>query len=1363
MEEKIPNGKADIRLTPASVPENAFIASPPLAAEQQMELVSEAFMPQPPMDAMHSVAPTSPVASSTRHEAVTDTDKTQATCEQPNENYTVPVSSDAAGNASAQPAGQTPASPKKPSKRDEYKKTLSNFTRIFSYSSRGDCVILNAAVVAAIGAGLTFPLLIIVFETITGIFNQSVLSIVYLFIGRLVLGYIATLGFRTASLRISSAMRLEYLKAILGQTVSLLDTQPSGQIASIVTTVTHTLQTGIGEKLSLLIQSISLIVSAVIISLIRSWKLTLVTSCGLFVITICYCVTIPFVLSNMKEIEESNVKASAVVSESLGAIRMVAACGAEEKMGMRYQHWVDESREKGMWLSKIMAVQQGTIFFSVYATFALSFWYATRMLLKSEITNVSTLIIVLMCVMMIVTAVGGIAAPFSAVARSAGAAGILFIGIDAPRPITTGLKDPDVSATGDIMLCNVNFTYPSRPTAKILDNVSFVIPAGKVTAIVGPSGSGKSTIVGLIERWYDLDGDMDKKMLILYFRNGFIQTGGKNLHELDLKWWRSQIGLVQQEPFLFNDTILNNVAFGLVGTDWERAPHDKKRELVEQACKEAFADEFISRLPEGYDTSVGNSGIKLSGGQRQRLAIARSIVKQPKILILDEATSSIDVRGEKMVQAALDKVAKNRTTIMIAHRLSTVKRADNIVVLQKGKVVQQGTHDSLMAQEGGAYWLLSNSQRLLMSEEADESSDLPDADVRGKDILVTHTEAKTEPSDSASAGSHETAYKPKGTFRSFGAMLVEQKPFWPWYTIMLVGALIAGASAPLQALMFAALISSYSYWGDYLVALTNFWCLMFLILAIAVGIGYFALGFASTRVAFLITTVYCAEYFQNILSKPIPFFDTENHSTGTLTALISTDPAQLQQLLGINMAFVTISVLNVIGCLTISFYFGWKLTLVAISSAMPLALAAGFFRIRCEKGFEKLTLEVFSESAKFATEAVDAIRTVTALTLEDSICARYEKLLRDHVSKALRRDRYTTLVFAASDSLPLLCMAFVLWYGSRLLVSGEYGTFNYLIVYIAVIQGAIGAGQWLSFGPNISQATVAANRIQETRVRDKDETSQTTLNDNVVHMEEKGVKIELHNVWFKYPTRDVPVLSDLNMTIEKGQFAAIVGPSGCGKTSIISLLERFYKLNSGQILFNGTDISTIPLQAHRKLISLVAQEPSLFEGSIRENILLGVDETTTLDSVLYQSCREAEIHDFIVSLPEGYDTKVGTKGVLLSGGQRQRISIARALIRNPKVLLLDEPTSNLDSETERLVQEVLLRNREDRTVVMVAHRLATVQNADVIFVLGDEGVLERGTHGELLQRSGLYYSMCQSQALDRQCPDLFEKGFGGEV
>ncbi|RDW89223.1 p-loop containing nucleoside triphosphate hydrolase-14 [Coleophoma cylindrospora] len=1272
-------------------------------------------------------------------------------------------------NQSEGTASEDPKDEKKASfSKAEYQIAFSHFLRIFSYTTRGDRFLLYAAAVASILTGVTLPLMNVVFGQLVGAFNsfytpdsgetkalftedidRNVLYLVYLFVVRLFLDYVAVLGFRMVSVRISAAVRLAYLKALFKQPISVLDTLPAGQTAAIITITANILQMGISEKLSMLLQSTSMVLTALIVAFQYSWLLTLVTSTGLLFIIVFYCVTIPVLVKMTKEVEHADRMSSSIASEVFGSIRMVAACEAEGKMAKRYSGWVLESRRRGLLMSPLVAIQQAPVFFAIHAMFALSFWFAIRLYMDYQITSVTTIIIVLMSVMTIVMSIGTIASPISAAASSAGAAAIFFTIIDAPQPMTHGITESEISAENDIVLENVNFAYPVRPDVKVLNNLSVTFPAGKLTAIVGASGSGKSTIVGLLERWYELDGNMTDNMLTLFFRNGNITIGGRKLHEIDLKWWRSQIGLVQQEPFLFNDTIYKNVEYGLIGTEWEYATDEKKNELIKRACKESFADEFISRLPEGYNTMVGDSGIKLSGGQRQRIAIARSVVKQARIMIFDEATSAIDVRGEKIVQAALDKVSKNRTTITIAHRLSTIMKADNIVVLQKGQVVQQGTHEELMADPEGPYYALASAQKLSMSETS-TAKELVEPEAMDMEPIILDDEV---PEEVEEEDLEMPVSKTKRFFGSFMLFLWEQKPRWGWYLLMLIGSLGAGAAVPLHAFLFAKLISLFSFWGQYLQDQTNWWCLMFTILAAGVGASYLILGWSSNTISFNITSFYRQEYFQNVLLKPVSYYDGEENSVGALTSRMASDPQQLQQLLGINMAIVIISIFNILGSIGLSFYFGWKLTLLTVCSSFPIILAAGFFRIRYETQFEKMNYAVFAESSKFATESIGAFRTVSSLTLETKICGRYETLLRDHSKKAFRKARFSTLVFAMSDSISLLCMAFVLWYGGQLLANKEYTPFQYLVIYLAVVQGSTTAGQSLSFGPNVAQAFAAATRIQAMRPPpEKEESSSELLDLSVLETNEKGpqgVKIELKNVWFKYPTRDVPVLKGLDMTIERGQFAAIVGPSGCGKTSIISLLERFYQVQRGQILYHDIDIDRISLREYRRTISLVAQEASLFSGTIRENILLGVDESTITDTALHQTCRDAEIHDFISSLPEGYDTAVGAKGIALSGGQKQRIAIARALIRNPRVLLLDEATSNLDSETERSVQAVFEKTAKGRTMVVVAHRLATVQNADVIFVVSDGVVVEKGDHASLLRQRGVYYQMCQSQALDR--------------
>ncbi|KAI0535827.1 multidrug resistance protein [Xylaria digitata] len=1286
--------------------------------------------------------------------------------------------------------------------RPEREAGFKDYIRVFGYARGWDLPLLVLAGVAAAGAGVTLPIVNIIFGRLVNQFNgyfldppqstreefqaslnRQALYLFIIFLVRFTLSYLNKFAYRMIGIRMSAAIRMDYVRCLFGQTIHVLDSMPPGAAAGTITTTANTLQLGISEKLGTLIEWTSTIIAAIVISFTYSWSQALVTSSVILFIGLVLSVLLPFILKGTSRLTKAETKSTSIASETFSSIRMVTACGAEDQMAKRFAVWVAAAKRHGQKTSPFLAVQFGLVFFSIFATFGLSFWYGTKSYRDGLIHDVGTITVVLFSVFLLVFSLERISTPLIAIGKAVVAACEFFVVIDAPRPELGELRDPDVSASKDIVFKGVDFAYPSRPHVKVLDQLNLTIEAGKLTAIVGPSGSGKSTIVGLLERWYTLHDqhiiakaiDVEQKKKEEKKKNkknkktnsddtddeeppvepektgpavelkGSISIGEHELDKIHLKWWRSQIGLVQQEPFLFNDTVYNNVAYGLIGSTMEHETEERKKELVREACKEAFADEFIDRLPDSYDTPVGDSGLKLSGGQRQRLCIARAIIKRPKILILDEATSAIDVRGERIVQAALDRVSQGRTTITIAHRLSTIKKADTIVVLKKGVVAEKGNHESLLQNEKGVYYGLVHAQQLSLGEPADASdSEEPEEE----DITTILTREKSAAISDIPDESKPEGWKNRGLFGSFGRLLYEQRSRFPFYGIVIFAAAVAGSNAPLQAWLFAKVVVVFQYIGDLpkFTREANFWSLIWVILGIGIGLGYFVLTFVATNLAYHVSSTYRQQYFEGILYQKTSFFDHEDNSAGTLTARVGGDPKQLEELLGVNMALVYTSFFTLIGALAIAYAFGWKLALVATTVTAPLGLLAGYFRFRYELEFEKMNNAVFAESSQFAAEAIGAFRTVASLTLEDTITTRYEGLLTGHVGQAFRKATWRTLIFAFSDSVGLGVQSLVFWYGGTLLASHEYDLLSFFVCYLAITQGAEAAGQGFSFGPNAAQATAAANRILSIREsRNRDITSKTAE----IPDTEGGIKIELRDVHFRYPTRNLSVFKGINITIEKGQFAALVGASGCGKTSIISLLERFYDVHRGQILANGTDISSIDVYEYRKKLSLVAQEPTLFQGTLRENILLGVNPDSISDEQLHAVCRDASIHEFIVSLPDGYNTEIGSRGVSLSGGQKQRIAIARALIRQPNILLLDEATSSLDSESEKLVQAAFERAANGRTMVVVAHRLATVQNADVIFVLGEGKVLEQGSHTELLKKKGVYWNMCQSQALDR--------------
>ncbi|GKT54240.1 ABC transporter [Colletotrichum tofieldiae] len=1143
-------------------------------------------------------------------------------------------------------------------KRPEREPGFKDYIRVFSYATKWDIVIYIFASIASIGAGTTLPLMNIVFGSLAGQFtnyfmdpprmtrhefevllDQLSLYMLGLFLGRFVLNCINKFCFRMIGVRLSSAIRLHYIQSLFGQSVHVLDSMPPGSAASTITATANTLQIGISEKLGTFMEYNGTVWCAIVVAFVWSWKLTLVTFSIVIFILIVVSIFMPFIVRLQDQQAKSEAKANGVASESFSSIRMLTACGAQKSMSARYSQWIDDARAKGQRMAPLLALQFGLVFFGTYSVFGLSFWFGTKQFADGEMTNPGTTMVVLLSVMMIIMSVERIANPLMAVSRAMVAACEFFAVIDAPRPDTGHLREPDVVATNDIVFKNVVFAYPSRPHVKILDSLNLTIEAGKNTAIVGPSGSGKSTVVGLIERC--------------------ITTGGKALTDIDLKWWRSQIGLVQQEPFLFNDTIFRNVAYGLIGSAYEDSSEEEKRQLVKEACHEAFADEFIDRLPDGYDTAVGDGGAKLSGGQRQRIAIARSIK-----LSLGQPTEADDVTG------------------------------------------------------------------------GEDASD--------QEVALAKTRTAEVPGDNEE--SQQASSKALNVFYSFYRLLAEQKNRWVYMVIAFFAACSA-AGTPLMSWLFAQVFQVFTFVDiDTIRSQGQFWSLMFVVLAVGVGLGYFFQAAIAVHMQHDISAMYRKEYFESILFQNTAFFDDDENSHGTLVARVAGDPKQLEELLGLNMALLLMAVFNIAGALAIAYAFGWKLALIATFVTMPIGLFAGYWRFKYELEFEKMNAAVFAESSKFAAEAIGAFRTVSSLTMENIIHSRYDKLLQSHVYEAYKKARWTSVLFGFADSVNIGCQGLIFWYGGRLLASREYSLIDFFVCFMAVVQGAEAAGQGLSYGPNAAQASAAANRIISLRNTGRQNSHVTP---EQIPDTEGGVKIELKNAHFRYPTRDIPVFTGIDLTINKGQFAALVGPSGCGKTSVISLLERFYSLDKGDILCNGKSIYSLDANQYRKNISLVAQEPCMFQGTIRENIFLGIDAETISDERLHQVCRDASIHDFIVSLPDGYNTDIGSKGFSLSGGQKQRISIARALIRDPKILLLDEATSSLDSESEKLVQAAFERASKGRTMICVAHRLATVQNADVIFVLGEGKVLEKGTHNELLKMQGVYWHMCQSQALDR--------------
>ena len=652
----------------------------------------------------------------------------------------------------------------------------------------------------------------------------------------------------------------------------------------------------------------------------------------IIVVTIC----IGIFMKNEAKILDIYGRAGALAEDVFSSIRNVHAFWAHPRLAGRYDELLLEARHEGRIKRPIYGVMFSTEFFCVNAGYGLAFWQGIHMYVNGEIAASGSVITVIFAVIVAATALTQVAPQTIAVTQAASAAHDLFKIIDRPSQDDSMSTAGHIPAhcKGEIELRDLEFHYPSRPDAPILQGTNLKLPAGKTTALVGASGSGKSTVIGMIERWYKPT-------------TGSITLDGVELNELNIKWLRTNIRLVHQEPVLFKGTVFDNVSYGLVGTNYVNASKAEKLKLVQEACRAAFAHDFISDLPEGYDTQVGERAGRLSGGQKQRIAIARSIVSDPTVLLLDEATSALDPNAEKIVQDALDKVSKSRTTLIIAHKLSTVRKADNIAVMSKGIILEQGAHEELVA-KGGEYAQLVRAQDLQQKTEGDGAGvDHQSEEDKRPDLLrlkTTNTNATTDvvTEDTEKKGFNYSL--PKCLW-----ILGRQQPnLWPWFLLVVTISVLGGGVNPTIAVLFARAITAFQLPSDQAINQGDFWALMLFVVALIIFFIYFSLGWSTAVVSQETTYFYRLQMFKDFMNQDMDFFDREGNTTGALVSKLSTDPTDLQELIGFNVALIMTIIVNIVASSILAIVTGWKLGLTITLSALPVMVSFGYIRIRLQ-------------------------------------------------------------------------------------------------------------------------------------------------------------------------------------------------------------------------------------------------------------------------------------------------------------------------------------------------------------------------------------------------------------------------------
>ncbi|KAF5657891.1 ATP-binding protein subfamily B (MDR TAP) member 1 [Fusarium heterosporum] len=1249
---------------------------------------------------------------------------------------------------------------------------------LYRYASRNDIIVIIISAICSIAGGAALPLMTVVFGNLQGVFQdffvnrtlsssafndklaEFVLYFVYLGIGEFVVVYISTCGFIYSGEHISAKIREHYLESCLRQNIGFFDKLGAGEVTTRITSDTNLIQDGISEKVALTLAAVATFVSAFVIGFVKYWKLTLILFSTVVALLINMGGGSTFILKYNKQSLEAYAHGGSLADEVISSIRNAVAFGTQERLARQYDTHLKNAEHFGFRVKGAVACMIAGMMLVLYLNYGLAFWQGSKMLVQGE-TSLSNILTILMAVMIGAFNLGNVAPNVQAFTNAIAAAAKIFNTIDRVSPLDSSSNEGDKleHIEGSIRLSNIKHIYPSRPEVTVMQDVSLDIPAGKVTALVGASGSGKSTIVGLVERFYDPV-------------QGSVYLDGHDISKLNLRWLRQQMALVSQEPTLFGTTIFNNIRHGLIGTKHQDASEEKQRELVIEAAKKANAHDFVTSLPEGYETNVGERGFLLSGGQKQRIAIARAVVSDPKILLLDEATSALDTKSEGVVQAALENASEGRTTITIAHRLSTIRDAHNIVVMSEGRIVEQGTHNELLEKKT-AYFKLVSAQNIAAAEEmsAEEQAAIDEEEVSlmRKMTSEKQTGIIADPNDDIAAKlNRTTTSKSASSVALQGRKIDAEQEYGMWTLIKLIASFntkewklmaiglffsaVCGGGNPTQAVFFAKQITTLSQPvtpenRHQMKKDSDFWSAMYLMLAFVQLFAFIIQGVLFARCSERLVHRVRDRAFRTMLRQDVSFFDRDENTAGALTSFLSTETTHVAGLSGVTLGTLLMVGTTLISAIVMSLAVGWKLSLVCIST-IPVLLGCGFFRFWMLAHFQRRSKAAYDSSASFASEAISAIRTVAALTREDDVLNQYKQSLAIQQRRSLISVLKSSILYAASQSLLFACFALGFWYGGTLIGKLEYTMFQFFLCFMAIIFGAQSAGTIFSFAPDMGKAHHSAGELK--KLFDRQPVVDTWSESGKRLAQVEGV-LEFRDVHFRYPTRpEQPVLRGLNLTVRPGQYIALVGASGCGKSTTIALLERFYDPLSGGVYIDGHEISTLNINDYRSHIALVSQEPTLYQGTIKENILLGTPRDDVPDSDIEFACREANIYDFIVSLPDGFNTIVGSKGALLSGGQKQRIAIARALIRDPKILLLDEATSALDSESEHVVQAALDKAAKGRTTIAVAHRLSTIQKADIIYVFDQGRITEQGTHSELMKKNGRYAELVNLQSLEKQ-------------
>ncbi|KAL8226015.1 hypothetical protein R6Q57_018572 [Mikania cordata] len=1193
---------------------------------------------------------------------------------------------------------------------------------VFQHADWNDIVLMGLGTCGCFVDGLSVSVMMLVmshlmngYASVSSLTLQDVNKFALMFVYMaIVMGAGAFLeGFcwgRTAE-RQTARLRAKYLKAILCQQVGYFDTTlEASRVITSISGDTLNIRGVLSEKIPNFITNIWMFIAAEITGMYLCWRLAIMVVPAMFLLILPGSVYGYLLSKNEEKLQDAYAVAGGIAEQALSSIKIVHSYVGEEKMVKRYSTALGPTLTLGVKQGQFKGMVFGSVGV-IYAIWALLSWYGSVLVIDKGIKGGD----ILSAGVCVVYGGFGLGSSFMNIKYFA-EAGISAAVISEMIERIPSINSEDQQGTtisqvnGNLEFKNVDFAYPSRPERLVLKNFNLQVKACQTVGLAGQSGSGKSTVINLLERFYDpIEGE--------------ILLDDINIKSLNLKWLRGQMGLVSQEPILFATSVKENIMFG---------KEDATCEEIIEAAKWANAHDFITQLPNGYETLVGELGTQMSGGQKQRISIARALLRDPKILLLDEATSSLDSHSEKAVQEALTRASIGRTTIVVAHRLSTLRDADVIVVIQSGEVIESGSHEQLLVNTGGQYSVMVQLQKTLGPTQSVTTVD---------DVTMTTeiTETTVKNSCHKEPTNQQARSEEEDNHPSWRHLIQMNRPEWNPALTGCIGALLNGLIQPSLAFAQGAMLSMFFVKDhDEIRSQTRILCYSFVSIAILAfitsAIQHYNFGIMGEN----LTKRVREAIFEKIMSFEIGWFEQDNNSTGELCSRLATNTIMVRNLVADRLAFFAQTISASISAVVLSMILSWKLALVAI--ALQLIIILTFYLKSL------ITKSPENKCGEIASEAVNNHRIITAYHSHGTVMRLFEDTQKGPKTETNKQNWYAAIALFARPFLTSINIAVMFWYGGKLLYQGNI-TYKHLFqtFYIIVSAGMIIAETGsmtgdLTLGKNALKSIFVILKRQ-TKKRIKDNSEQHAISPIKVN----GF-IKLKEVDFFYSSRPTKwALKSLSLKIEAGEVVALVGTSGSGKSTIIGLIQRFYDPFKGSVEIDGMDIRCYDLKVLRSFIAWVSQEPTLFAETIKENITYGKDNAT--EAEIIQAANFANIHEFISSTKDGYDTYCGERGVQLSGGQKQRIVIARAILKNPAIILLDEATSALDMKSEALVQDALEKTMSGRTCVIVAHRLSTIQRSNKISVIDNGKVIEEGSHDDLLAKGeeGAYFSLFSLQ------------------